>query len=58
MNGKLGAWGHAVGGMGAITQAMAKACELAGVEISLEAPVAQVLVDGGKVTGVKLESGE
>ena len=58
VNGKLGAWGHAVGGMGAITQAMARACEDAGVEISLEAPVARVLVDGGKVRGVKLESGE
>ncbi len=30
----------------------------AGVEISLEAPVAQVLVDGGKAAGVRLESGE
>ena len=58
VNGKLGAWGHAVGGMGAITQAMAKACEQAGVEISLEAPVAKLLVDGGKVRGVQLESGE
>ncbi len=58
VNGKLGAWGHAVGGMGAITQAMAKACELQGVEISLEAPVAKLLVDGGKVTGVQLEGGE
>ena len=28
VNGKLGAWGHSVGGMGAITQAMAKACAL------------------------------
>ena len=26
VNGKKGAWGHAIGGMGAITQAMAKAC--------------------------------
>ena len=58
VNGKLGAWGHAVGGMGAITQAMARACEDAGVEISLESPVAQVLVDGGKAVGVRLESGE
>ncbi len=30
----------------------------AGVEISLEAPVAKVLVDGSRVAGVKLESGE
>ncbi len=26
VNGKKGVWGHAIGGMGAITQAMAKAC--------------------------------
>ncbi len=58
VNGKKGAWGHSVGGMGAITQAMAKACEAAGVEISLEAPVAEVLVDGGKAAGVRVESGE
>ncbi|MBS0284575.1 MAG: NAD(P)/FAD-dependent oxidoreductase, partial [Proteobacteria bacterium] len=58
VNGKLGAWGHSVGGMGAITQAMARACEDAGVEISLEAPVDRVLVDGGKAVGVRLESGE
>ncbi|RZK02814.1 MAG: NAD(P)/FAD-dependent oxidoreductase [Novosphingobium sp.] len=58
VNGNKGAWGHAIGGMGAITQAMAAACIDAGVEISLEAPVAQVLVDGGKVAGLRLESGE
>jgi phytoene dehydrogenase-like protein len=58
VNGKKGAWGHAIGGMGAITQAMAKVCEAAGVEISLEAPVAQVLVDGRRIAGVRLESGE
>ena len=58
MNGKKGAWGHAVGGMGAITQAMAEACRDAGVEIALESPVARVLVDGDRVAGVKLESGE
>ena len=58
VNGKLGAWGHAVGGMGAITQAMARACEGAGVEISLESPVDRVLTDGGKAAGVRLESGK
>ena len=57
VNGKKGAWGHAVGGMGAITRAMRQACEQAGVEISLEAPVSRVLVDGGKAVGVRLESG-
>ncbi len=58
VNGKKGAWGHAVGGMGAITQAMARVCRAAGVEISLESPVSRVLVDGGRVAGVKLASGE
>ena len=58
VNGKRGAWGHCVGGMGAITEAMARICRAAGVEISLEAPVARVLVDGGKAAGVRLESGE
>lgn len=57
VNGVKGAWGHAIGGMGAITQAMRRACETAGVEIMTEAPVAKVLVDGGKAVGVALEDG-
>ncbi len=58
VNGKKGAWGHAIGGMGAITQAMARACEDVGVTIRLEAPVARVLADAGRAVGVRLESGE
>ncbi|MBE1528527.1 phytoene dehydrogenase-like protein [Sphingopyxis sp. OAS728] len=58
VNGKKGAWGHSVGGMGAITQMMAKVCTQLGVEISLESPVDKVLVDGGKAVGVKLVGGE
>ncbi len=58
VNGRKGAWGHAVGGMGAITQAMARACEEQGVAISLESPVRQVLVEHGRAVGVLLESGE
>jgi phytoene dehydrogenase-like protein len=57
VNGKKGIWGHAVGGMGAITQAMAHACSEAGVVIELEAPVASVVVDGGRARGVLLENG-
>ena len=57
VNGKKGAWGHAIGGMGAITQAMAKACAAQGVEILTDAPVRQVLVDGGKAAGVELADG-
>ena len=58
VNGKKGAWGHSVGGMGAITGIMAKVCRELGVEISLESPVDRVLIDGGKVAGVRLEGGE
>jgi phytoene dehydrogenase-like protein len=47
-----GAWGHAIGGMGAITEAMAKACREKGVEIVLEAPVEEVIVKDGKAAGV------
>lgn len=58
VNGKKGAWGHSVGGMGRITEIMAKVCRDAGVEISLDSPVARVLVDGGRAVGVALVSGE
>ena len=46
-----GAWGHAIGGMGAITQAMAKAAREAGVEIVLDTPVEEVIVEGGRAAG-------
>ncbi|MGZ8312567.1 MAG: phytoene desaturase family protein, partial [Allosphingosinicella sp.] len=46
--GVAGAWGHAIGGMGAITQAMAKACREKGVEIVTEAPVGEIIVEPGR----------
>jgi phytoene dehydrogenase-like protein len=49
--GVAGAWGHAIGGMGAITQAMAKAAREAGVEIVLDSPVDEVIVEGGRAAG-------
>ena len=58
VNGKKGAWGHAIGGMGAITQAMREACEEAGVAISTDAPVERVLVDGDRAVGVRLAGGD
>ena len=50
--GVAGAWGHAIGGMGAITQAMAKACREAGVDIVLNSPVSEVIVEKGRAVGV------
>lgn len=58
VNGVKGAWGHAVGGMGAITRAMRQACVAVGVEISVEASVQVVNVDNGAAVGVTLENGE
>ncbi len=57
VNGKKGMWGHAVGGMGAITSAMRKAAEQAGVEIRTGATVSEVITTGGKASGVVLEDG-
>ena len=58
VNGKPGVWGHAMGGMGAITTAMAAAARTRGAEIRAGAAVASLIVDGGRTTGVQLGSGE
>lgn len=57
VNGQRGKWGHAMGGMGAITQAMAREAEARGVEITTGAEVMRVLVSGGRTTGVVLRDG-
>jgi phytoene dehydrogenase-like protein len=58
VNGKKGVWGHAIGGMGAITQAMAKAAAARGVDIRLSTRVRQVLVENGQAIGVETDKGE
>jgi phytoene dehydrogenase-like protein len=58
VNGRAGAWGHARGGMGAITQAMAASARVHGADIRTNAPVARLLVSNGRATGVVLASGE
>jgi len=58
VNGRKGAWGHAIGGMGAITQAMAKAATARGAEIKLSSPVTEVLVENGKAAGAVTQAGE
>lgn len=58
VNGRRGAWGHAIGGMGAITQAMAAACAERGVDVRLEAPVAEVLTEAGRAVGAVTEAGD
>jgi phytoene dehydrogenase-like protein len=58
VNGKRGQWGHARGGMGAITHAMARECAARGVTLCTDAPVRSVIVEGGRAAGVILASGE
>ena len=57
VNGKPGIWGHAIGGMGAITQAMAKAAAEHGVDIAVGAAVREVIVERGRAAGIVLEDG-
>ncbi len=58
VNGKRGAWGHAIGGMGAISQAMSGAAAERGVEIRVSSPVREVMVEAGRAVGVVLENGD
>jgi len=58
VNGKRGAWGHAIGGMGAISAALAAAARERGVEIRTGAKVASVLTRGEAAVGIVLDSGE
>jgi phytoene dehydrogenase-like protein len=57
VNGKKGIWGHAIGGMGAITQAMAKSARAQGADIETEAGVREVIIEKGRATGVVLDDG-
>jgi phytoene dehydrogenase-like protein len=52
-----GFYGHVIGGMGSITQALAASGRKLGVEIRTSATVAQIEVCGGKACGVVLEDG-
>ncbi len=52
-----GFYGHVLGGMGSITQAMASAARKFGAEILASAPVASIDVRNGRARGVTLESG-
>src|SRR6058998_3806301 len=53
-----GASSFALGGMGAVTQAMASSAQKAGAEIRTDVEVIEVRVKDGRATGVSLASGE
>jgi phytoene dehydrogenase-like protein len=58
VNGKKGVWGHAVGGMGAITQAMARSAAARGVDIEVGNGVREVIVEHNRATAVVSEAGQ
>jgi len=57
-DGRRGVWGYVRGGMGGLTQALARAARDLGVEIRCEAEVTRILTREGRVAGVALASGE
>jgi phytoene dehydrogenase-like protein len=56
-NGVRGVWGYVRGGMGGISQALARAAQQHGAEIRVGAAVARILVQDGAARGVALEDG-
>ena len=57
VNGKKGVWGHALGGMGAISEAIAKAARAHGAEIETGAEIAEILIEQGRAKGIVLKDG-
>jgi phytoene dehydrogenase-like protein len=58
VDGSVGAWGYARGGMGAVTRALADSFRASGGTIRTEAEVERVLVRNGRSEGVVLAGGE
>jgi phytoene dehydrogenase-like protein len=57
VDGSIGAWGFARGGMGAVSKAIASCLKAHGGEIITDAPVDRVIVRGGKAVGVATANG-
>ena len=55
--GARGVWGYVEGGMGSLSEAIARSARSLGVEIRCDAPVTQIEVGGGSACGVRLDSG-
>lgn len=58
VDGSVGAWGYARGGMGAITQALAASFEAAGGDIRTGAEVDKIIIRNGKAEGIALSNGD
>jgi phytoene dehydrogenase-like protein len=58
IDGTVGAWGFARGGMGAVTSALEASLHASGGAVRSAAPVDRIIVRGGRAVGVALEGGE
>ncbi len=58
VDGNVGTWGFARGGMGAVSESIAGAFQSYGGELRTEAGVDQIIVKNGRTTGVALDNGE
>ncbi|MDG2361415.1 MAG: NAD(P)/FAD-dependent oxidoreductase [Hellea sp.] len=58
VNGVRGVWGHAIGGMGSITDAMSKSAAAKDVEIELGTSVKRVIIKNNTACGVLLDNGD
>jgi len=58
IDGAFRAWGFAKNGTGGVSAAIARSAQALGVEIRTSAPVAKVLVSGGRASGVALANGD
>ncbi|WP_457587503.1 phytoene desaturase family protein [Ensifer canadensis] len=58
VDGSVGAWGYARGGMGAVTSALASSFKASGGTIRTGADVAKIMTHRGKATGAVLADGE
>jgi phytoene dehydrogenase-like protein len=58
VDGSIGAWGFARGGMGAVSRALQAAFTGFGGEVRVDAGVCRILVNGGQARGVALENGD
>ncbi|MFO1123057.1 MAG: NAD(P)/FAD-dependent oxidoreductase [Hyphomicrobiales bacterium] len=58
VDGNVGAWGFARGGMGSITRALTASLRAAGGEVRTGSGVDRILVNNGRATGVVLVNGD
>lgn len=58
VDGSVGAWGFARGGMGSVSDALASSLQSFGGEIKCNAEVSQIIVKNGRAVGVALANGD